>query len=135
MSTIKADNFTWKSGEAGGQSQYTVSADKVILGTSKSWVLFGGGVQSTNGQSYGSFNVSSITINGTADYTINFTNALIDAYFSAQVTGNFYSSTGVASCGIKYNDPTFYKSTSIRVGHQQSNSYSDFTYMSVTINK
>ena len=33
-----------------------------------------------------SFNVSSITDNGTGDYTINFTTALSDANYSAQVT-------------------------------------------------
>jgi hypothetical protein len=34
-----------------------------------------------------SFNVSSVTVNGTGDYTINFTNALADANFSSVVSG------------------------------------------------
>jgi hypothetical protein len=38
-----------------------------------------------------SYNVSSITDNGTGDYTVNFTNALSDANYSAVLTGGFSS--------------------------------------------
>lgn len=34
------------------------------------------------------FNVSSITDNGTGDYTVNFANALVDANYSAVCSGN-----------------------------------------------
>lgn len=39
-----------------------------------------------------SFNVSSITDNGTGDYTVNFTNALSDANYSCLITGTYGSS-------------------------------------------
>ncbi len=41
-----------------------------------------------------SFNVSSITDNGTGDYTMNFTNALADANYSA--LGSVIGTTGAA---------------------------------------
>jgi hypothetical protein len=44
-----------------------------------------------------SFNVSSITDNGTGDYTINFTNAMTDANYSSTVTAN--NITNVTSIG------------------------------------
>lgn len=42
-------------------------------------------------------NVSSITDNGTGDYTVNFTNAMPDANYSANVTGNVLSGAGNTS--------------------------------------
>ena len=42
-----------------------------------------------------SFNVSSITDNGTGDYTVNFTTALPDANYAAQVWAATSGSTGV----------------------------------------
>jgi hypothetical protein len=48
-----------------------------------------------------SFNVSSITDNGTGDYTINFTNALPDANYSALVSGN----VGTANRDYAFNGP------------------------------
>ena len=78
MSTIKADNFTWKSGELGGQPQYTVSADKVILGTVKTWLNYAGQSYSINK----SFNVSSTTRSSAGSYQANFITAFTDAYYS-----------------------------------------------------
>jgi hypothetical protein len=48
-----------------------------MRGIAKAWVNFGGGQNSTAGVINGtSFNVSSITVNGTGDYTVNFTTAM-----------------------------------------------------------
>ena len=49
-----------------------------------------------------SFNVSSITDNGTGDYTVNFTTALSDANYSAlatadAATGSYHTSAGIVS--------------------------------------
>lgn len=50
----------------------------------RAWVNFNGtGVVAIRS----SFNVSSITDNGTGDYTVNFTNALADANYCAVATG------------------------------------------------
>lgn len=40
-----------------------------------------------------SFNVSSITDNGTGDYTVNFTNAMPDANYSTNITQNIEDSS------------------------------------------
>lgn len=44
-----------------------------------------------------SFNVTSITDNGTGDYRVNFTNAFSDANYSAVCTGNIQSSQCLVS--------------------------------------
>jgi len=53
--------------------------------TAKAWVNFNGtGTVAIRA----SGNVSSITDNGTGDYTVNFTVAMVDANYSAVVSGN-----------------------------------------------
>lgn len=54
----------------------------------RAWVQFGGGSSVTAGAIQGQFNVSSITVNGTGDYTINFTKAMPDATYSFIGTGS-----------------------------------------------
>ena len=56
-----------------------------------------------------SFNVSSITDNGTGDYTVNFTTALPDANYS--VVGMSSSKAGVESTGIITEEWTTVPST------------------------
>ena len=57
----------------------STSSANVIQGSAKAWVNFNGtGAVAIRA----SYNVSSITDNGTGDYTINFTNALSDANYS-----------------------------------------------------
>lgn len=63
-----------------------------MSGAAKAWVNFNGtGTVAIRA----SFNVTSITDNGTGDYTVNFTNALEDANYSAvgvaiqNATGNW----------------------------------------------
>jgi len=56
----------------------STSSANVIQGSAKAWVNFDGtGTVAIRA----SYNVSSITDNGTGDYTINFTNALADANY------------------------------------------------------
>jgi len=75
MSQIKA---TTLSNLAGSK---TVPTDTVVDGSAKAWVNFNGtGTVAIRR----AFNVSSITDNGTGDYTVNFTNAMVDANYSAQ---------------------------------------------------
>ena len=85
MSTIKA---TTLSNLAGSK---TVPTDTVVDGSAKAWVNFNGtGTVAIRR----AFNVSSITDNGTGDYTINFTNAMVDANYAAMGVANY--SGGVA---------------------------------------
>ena len=56
----------------------STSATNAIQGSAKAWVNFNGtGTVAIRA----SYNVSSITDNGTGDYTVNFTNALSDANY------------------------------------------------------
>jgi hypothetical protein len=78
MSTIKADTL---SNLAGTQ---TVPVSTVAQGSAKAWVNFNGtGTVAIRA----SFNVSSITDNGTGDYTVNFTTAMPDANYAATASG------------------------------------------------
>jgi hypothetical protein len=70
MSTLKVNNITDTSG---GSTNLTVP------NTAKAWVNFNGtGTVAIRA----SFNVSSITDNGTGQYTVNFTTAFTDANYS-----------------------------------------------------
>lgn len=76
MSTIRTDTLT---NVAGSKS---VPMNTVVDGSAKAWVNFNGtGTVAIRA----SFNVSSITDNGQGDYTVNFTNAMPDANYAAQV--------------------------------------------------
>ena len=76
MSTIKT---TTLSNVAGTSS---VPVDTVINGSAKAWVNFNGtGTVAIRA----SFNVSSITDNGTGRYQVNMTTALPDANYSASI--------------------------------------------------
>jgi len=66
-----------------------------------------------------SFNVTSITDNGTGDYTANFTNALVDANYSCALMGGHKGNTwglpiyvGASGAGSVNSNTT----TSVRIG-------------------
>ena len=67
----------------------------------KAWVNFNGtGTVAIRG----AFNVSSVTDNGTGNYTVNFTTAMVDANYSGSFCGN-----GIAQI------PAFYTATTTSV--------------------
>jgi hypothetical protein len=87
MSTAKFDTL---SNLAGTQ---LVPVATVAQGSAKAWVNFNGtGTVAIRA----AFNVSSITDNGTGTYTVNFTNAMVDA--------NYAVSTGLAKGAIGVDD-------------------------------
>lgn len=99
MSTLQADTLNNRAGTK------TVPVDTVIDGSAKAWVNFNGaGTVAIRA----SFNVSSITDNGTGDYTINFTNALPDANYANAVT----CATGNNNVLMVYESTTTAKTTS-----------------------
>lgn len=86
MSTLRTDTI---SNSAGSSS---VPVNTVINGSAKAWVNFNGtGTVAIRD----SFNVSSITDNGTGDYTVNFTSALPDADYSFSGAGRHVAGTTV----------------------------------------
>ena len=78
MSTIKSDNIATLAG-------VSTSMANAVNGSAKAWVNFNGtGTVAIRR----AFNVSTITDNGTGDYTVNFTTAMVDADYSANVTAD-----------------------------------------------
>ena len=65
-------------------------------GICKAWVNFDG-VTGSGNTIYGSYNVSSITKNGTGDYTMNFTTALSNTYYSYAGVATFGQSNSTAT--------------------------------------
>lgn len=61
----------------------SVPSETVINGSAKAWVNFNG---TSTVAIRASFNVTSITDNGTGNYTVNFTNAMTDANYSGLAT-------------------------------------------------
>jgi hypothetical protein len=99
-----------------------------IDGLAKAWVNFNGtGTVAIRA----SFNVTSITDNGTGDYTVNFTNALTDASYS--ISGSA-SSPGTAS-GIFIAPITTAPTTNafrLAVTNTAFNN-ADFTYVTASV--
>jgi hypothetical protein len=77
MSTLKTNTLSNVAGTA------STAIENAIHGSAKAWVNFNGtGTVAIRA----SYNVSSITDNGTGDYTVNFTTAFADANYAATVT-------------------------------------------------
>ena len=93
MSTAKFDTL---SNLAGTQ---TVPVATVAQGSAKAWVNFDGtGTVSIRA----AFNVSSITDNGTGNYTVNFANALLDANYvvTASSTTDLAATADTVTVGV-----------------------------------
>lgn len=119
-----------------GTIRSNTSAPPVIQNTSgteigtycRAWVNFNGTTVTNPGSMTGvraSFNVSSVTDNGTGDYTVSFTNAMPDANYSVVYTADSFSSrTGLAAPST----------TAVRVDNRNnSNVATDPTYANVAI--
>ena len=93
MSTIKTETLSTP-------SNATVPVDTVVNGTAKAWVNFNGtGTVAIRR----AFNVSSITDRGTGQYTLNFTNALVDANYSVSGTS---TGNGVTRVVVSAGSPS-----------------------------
>lgn len=104
MSTIKTETLSTP-------SNATVPVDTVVNGTAKAWVNFNGtGTVAIRR----AFNVSSITDNGTGDYTVNLTNALSDTNIA--VCGGASESLTTVTGGMRVVCPFITSTTTIRVG-------------------
>jgi len=98
-----------------------------MTGIAKAWVSYNGVAQTISA----SFNVSSVTYNGTGDYTINFTTSMPNANYVALVTsdnGNF-GSGGVGAGGV-----TTYTTTAVAIANRNSSTgYNNGTYIGCAI--
>lgn len=76
-----------------------------MTGICKAWINYNGSTGTING----SFNVGSVTKNGTADYTINFTTAMPNSNYS------IVGASRIDSSFQSVISPTTYSTTSIRI--------------------
>ena len=117
MSTLRVNTLQ----NAAGTGQPAMS------GAAKAWVNFNGtGTVAIRA----SFNVTSITDNGTGDYTVNFTTAMADANYA--LVGN----TGGSLAGVTLNSPGsgFTPSTSsCRITLSTPSQYFDGSYVSIAV--
>ena len=97
MSTLKVDNLLNSSGNESPIS---------VPGAAKAWVHYDGS-SGTTGQNdttiRSSYNVSSVTNNGTGDYTVNFTNNMANANYAALCTAGNNASGGEGSWVATYD--------------------------------
>jgi hypothetical protein len=103
----------------------STSSENVIQGSAKAWVNFNGtGTVAIRA----SYNVSSITDNGTGDYTVNFTNAFADTNY-APVTA------AVASGSVNFQSPLTGVITTTSFGLYTSNgtSLTDSSIVAVAV--
>ena len=121
MSTLKVNNITDTSG---GSTNLTVP------NTAKVWVNFNGtGTVAIRAN----FNVSSITDNGTGDYTVNFTTAMVDANYATVIGAQAILSTAFGVCtGIGYNTTPTTSAVNVTTHADNGNKY-DLPIVNVSI--
>lgn len=104
----------------------STSSANVINGSAKAWVNFNGtGTVAIRA----SYNVSSITDNGTGDYTVNFTNAMVDANYSIVSNSAQNTSIGPIPVGIQSSTAPTASAARVECGFYTTNSRFDATYM------
>ena len=91
------------SGTISGGSD-SVTTNGFFRGLAKAWVKFQGGNGNTAGTIDASFNVSSITVNNTGDYTVNFTTPFANANYCATVSSSNNGGSIIPNSGN--TDPT-----------------------------
>jgi hypothetical protein len=108
MSTIRTDTLQ------NVAASLSVPVATVVQGSAKAWVNFDGVTATPTIRA--SFNVSSITDNGTGDYTVNFTTAMPDANYSAQVTSQLESNGSNWTTSTLWVAGNPFAAGSVRVG-------------------
>lgn len=85
----------------------STSSTNCIKGSAKAWVAY-----NLSGSAIrGSYNVSSVTKNGTGDFTLNFTNAMADANYCVVGTGGVNNNEGVVQLGYTAAGASLYPPT------------------------
>jgi len=92
----------------------------------KAWVNFNG--TTSPGTIRSSYNVSSVTKNGTGDYTVNFASAMADANYSWAAAHNFLSDNAV-DCGGRQAPTT----TTLRIKITNLTTYIDPQWANIIV--
>jgi hypothetical protein len=98
-------------------SSGVLSVANGMTGIPKAWATFQGGNGNTAGVINSSFNVSSVTVNGTGDYTVSFTTAMPNATYA--IVGGALESTAdgtLPTNRIVGPQKTAPLTTSVRIG-------------------
>jgi len=138
--TIVADNIqaaststlVLKNGVANTPPTIQDSAGTQIGTFCRAWVNFNGtGTVAIRA----SFNVSSITDNGTGDYTVNFTTAMPDANYTPVCFGNRASTAQAPRMALIRTDGTLPTTSALRVEMVDTSAtgLSDQTYVNISI--
>jgi hypothetical protein len=105
----------------------STSATNCIQGSAKAWVNFNGtGTPAIRA----SYNVSSITDNGTGDYTVNFTNAFADANYAFTCGTTQTGGGGPVLVLVSSVAPT---TTQLRLGMGDTGGLKDVAYNCVSV--
>ena len=109
----------------------STSATNAIQGSARAWVNFNGtGTVAIRG----SYNVSSITDNGTGDYTVNFTNAMPNANFvTVAIPGLGNGNATAGQSRDTENRVQTTTTTSIFVANANAGSAIDVPYVGVAV--
>jgi hypothetical protein len=79
-----------------------------------------------------SFNVTSITDNGTGDYTVNFTTAMPDANYSVSISGRQIAASNLYSSAVKTGTtPTASAVNIVSIAATGNAGDSDFIYVAI----
>ena len=126
MSTLRLTTISNQDGSA------TVPSQTVISGSAKAWVNFNGtGTVAIRA----AFNVSSITDNGTGDYTANFTTAMVDANYAptfGTIPDNNAFNGSVRSIWIVTQSTT---TVQVRMGAGNPTAAADFPAVNIAISR
>ena len=126
MAYGKANIDTIQSSTAGTPPQFNDGNGTQTGTLCRAWVNFNGtGTVAIRA----SFNVSSITDNGTGDYTVNFTTAMPDTNYAVV----FGRGAAGASRPLYYSDGATYSTTAVRINAATSAALDDPTVANVAV--
>jgi len=118
MSTLVAQTIS--------NGKVSTSSANVIQGSAKAWVIYNGVTQTL----INSYNVSSVTYNGTGDYTITFTNAMPNTNYCATYGTADWRNLGPIDTSTTYVNTAFIRLNS-RLPSTAAQSNSDFVGVAI----
>ena len=122
--TIAPNNITFAANHAGIKTALNAS------GSCRAWVNFNG---TGTIAARGSGNVSSLTDNGTGDYTITFQTSMPDANYNKSFGGTQKPGVGNNGVVVVYESGAAPTASQLRILCTVGNSSQDFTYVDVAI--
>lgn len=108
----------------------STSSTNCIQGSAKAWVNFNG--TTSPGTIRASYNVGSVTKNGTGDYTVNFATAMPDANYAVLAMAGGFGSNN-AAIGFYESGSTARTASSVRIFSSQGATAVDGSFESVAI--